>query len=332
MVPIKATLGAMQKSLRATTALLAAGGLLLTATACASSDSKDSDAEPGAQKKISIVASTSIWADVAQAVADTASGVDIEVKSIVEGNSVDPHHFEPSAADIARAEDADVLVVNGGGYDSWIYQAVSEQDNIISALPLTDHGKLADDPSVMTIDAAKATAKKDPKKVTNIEGNEHIWYDPAALDEVAGTIADQINELNTDAHASTERVDSHVDRLRDKLKELPGNLSYAQTEPIADYIMKYASGKDVTPEGYRKATISEGEPTAADLAAFTKAIKEDKVDLLIFNPQTETDTAGRIKSAAEDADVDILEIGETPPDGKEFWTYYDEVTDSLGKL
>lgn len=331
MVPIKRTLETMHTSLRASAALLAAGGLLLTATAC-SSDSEDSAAEPGAQKKISIVASTSIWADVAQAVADTASGVDIEVKPIVEGNGVDPHHFEPSAADIAKAEDADLLVVNGGGYDSWIYQAVSDQDNIISALPLTDHGKLADDPNVMTIDAAKATAKKDPEKVTNIEGNEHIWYDPAALDEVAGNIADQINELNTDANASTERVDSHVDRLRDKLKELPGDLSYAQTEPIADYIMKYTSGKDVTPEGYRKATISEGEPTAADLAAFTKAIKEDKVDLLIFNPQTETDTADRIKSAAEDADVSIVEIGETPPDGKEFWTYYDEVTDSLGKL
>ena len=331
MVPIKRTLETMHTSLRASAALLAAGGLLLTATAC-SSGSEDSAAEPGAQKKISIVASTSIWADVAQAVADTASGVDIEVKPIVEGNGVDPHHFEPSAADIAKAEDADLLVVNGGGYDSWIYQAVSDQDNIISALPLTDHGKLADDPNVMTIDAAKATAKKDPEKVTNIEGNEHIWYDPAALDEVAGNIADQINELNTDANASTERVDSHVDRLRDKLKELPGDLSYAQTEPIADYIMKYTSGKDVTPEGYRKATISEGEPTAADLAAFTKAIKEEKVDLLIFNPQTETDTAGRIKSAAEDADVSIVEIGETPPDGKEFWTYYDEVTESLGQL
>lgn len=331
MVPIKRTLETMHTSLRASAALLAAGGLLLTTTAC-SSDSEDSAAEPGAQKKISIVASTSIWADVAQAVADTASGVDIEVKPIVAGNGVDPHHFEPSAADIAKAEDADLLVVNGGSYDSWIYQAVSDQDNIISALPLTDHGKLADEPNVMTIDAAKATAKKDPEKVTNIEGNEHIWYDPAALDEVAGNIADQINELNTDANASTERVDSHVDRLRDKLKELPDDLSYAQTEPIADYIMKYTSGKDVTPEGYRKATISEGEPTAADLAAFTKAIKEDKVDLLIFNPQTETDTAGRIKSAAEDADVSIVEIGETPPDGKEFWTYYDEVTDSLGKL
>ena len=331
MVPIKRTLETMHTSLRASAALLAAGGLLLTTTAC-SSGSEDSAAEPGAQKKISIVASTSIWADVAQAVTDTASGVDIEVKPIVEGNGVDPHHFEPSAADIAKAEDADLLVVNGGGYDSWIYQAVSDQDNIISALPLTDHGKLADDPNVVTIDAAKATAKKDPEKVTNIEGNEHIWYDPAALDEVAGSIADQINKLNTDANASTERVDSHVDRLRDKLKELPGDLSYAQTEPIADYIMKYTSGKDVTPEGYRKATISEGEPTAADLAAFTKAIKEEKVDLLIFNPQTETDTAGRIKSAAEDADVSIVEIGETPPDGKEFWTYYDEVTDSLGQL
>ena len=319
----------MHNSLRATATLLAAGGLLLTATACSSSDSQDSAAEPGAQKKISIVASTSIWADVAQAVADTASGVDIEVKPIVEGNGVDPHHFEPSAADIAKAEDADLLVVNGGGYDSWIYQAVSEQDNIISALPLTDHGKLADDPNVMTIDAAKATAKKDPKKVTNIEGNEHIWYDPAALDEVAGNIADQINELNTDAHASTESVDSHVNRLRDKLKELPGDLSYAQTEPIADYIMKYTSGKDVTPEGYRKATISEGEPTAADLAAFTKAIKEDKVDLLIFNPQTETDMTKRIRAAAEDKNIPVVEIGETPPEGTNFLDYYEEVVNAL---
>ena len=318
----------MHTSLRASAALLAAGGLLLTATAC-SSGSEDSAAEPGAQKKISIVASTSIWADVAQAVADTASGVDIEVKPIVEGNGVDPHHFEPSAADIAKAEDADLLVVNGGGYDSWIYQAVSDQDNIVSALPLTDHGKLADDPDVVTIDAAKATAKKDPEKVTNIEGNEHIWYDPAALDEVAGNIADQINELNTDANASTERVDSHVDRLRDKLKELPGDLSYAQTEPIADYIMKYTSGKDVTPEGYRKATISEGEPTAADLAAFTKAIKEDKVDLLIFNPQTETDMTKRIRAAAEDKNIPIVEIGETPPEETNFLDYYEEVVNAL---
>ena len=55
------------------------------------------------------------------------------------------------------------------------------------------------------------------------------------------------------------------------------------------------------------------------------------MDLLIFNPQTETDTASRIKSAAEDNDVDIVEIGETPPDGKKFWEYYDEVTSKLGK-
>ena len=53
---------------------------------------------------------------------------------------------------------------------------------------------------------------------------------------------------------------------------------------------------------------------------------------MCIRDRTETDTAGRIKSAAEDADVNIVEIGETPPDGKEFWTYYDEVTDSLGKL
>ena len=327
------TLEGMHTSLRATTALLAASGLLFTA-ACSSDSGSGSDSDSGSdsgEKKLSIVASTSIWADVAQAVADTASGVDIEVDPIVEGNDTDPHHFEPTAADIAKANDADMLVVNGGGYDAWIYQAVSDQDNIISALPLTDHGKLDEDPDVMTIDAAKATAQDDPDKVTNIEGNEHIWYDPAALEEVAGSIADQINEEYSNAGATTEKIDSHVDQLRDKLSELPDGLNYAQTEPIADYLMKYTDTKDVTPEGFRKATISEGEPATADVAAFIKAIDDGEVDLLIFNPQTETDTASRIKSAAEDNDVDIVEIGETPPDGKKFWEYYDEVTSKLGK-
>ena len=320
----------MHTSLRATTALLAASALLFTAACSADSHSGSGSGDSG-EKKLSIVASTSIWADVAQAVADTASGVDIEVEPIVEGNGTDPHHVEPTAADIAKANDADLLVVNGGGYDAWLYQAVTDQDHIISALPLTDHGKLDEAPGVMTIDAAKATAKNDPDKVTNIEGNEHIWYDPAALREVAGSIADQINAKYSDAGATTEKIDSHVDQLRDKLKDLPDGLNYAQTEPIADYLMKYTDAKDITPKGYRKATISEGEPATADVAAFIKALDDGKVDLLIFNPQTETDTASRIKSAAEDNDVDIVEIGETPPDGKKFWEYYDEVTSKVGK-
>ncbi|MGN6019217.1 metal ABC transporter solute-binding protein, Zn/Mn family [Corynebacterium striatum] len=309
------------KSLAAPAALLCAGSLTLAG--CSSTDSADEDT-------IKVVASTSIWADVAQEVIDSAQRQDvkIEVEPIVKGNGVDPHHFEPTAADIAKANEADVLIVGGGGYDSWLYQAVKNQDEIIHALPLTDHGKLDEEPDVVTAAEAKDIAKKEPSKVTNIEGNEHVWYDAAAIEKVATEVADLVNEANPEAKASADPLLERIEDIKARVEKLP-KLNYAQTEPIADYIMKYTPALDVTPEGFRKATVSEGEPTAADLARFLEAIKEDKVDLLIYNPQTETDISSRIHKAAEERHIPIVEIGETPPEGTNFLDYYEQAVDHL---
>lgn len=309
------------KSLAAPAALLCAASLTLAG--CSSTDSADEDT-------IKVVASTSIWADVAQEVIDSAKRQDvkIEVEPIVKGNGVDPHHFEPTAADIAKANEADVLIVGGGGYDSWLYQAVKNQDEIIHALPLTDHGKLDEEPDVVTAAEAKDIAKKEPSKVTNIEGNEHVWYDAAAIEKVATEVADLVNEANPEAKASADPLLERVEDIKARVEKLP-KLNYAQTEPIADYIMKYTPALDVTPEGFRKATVSEGEPTAADLARFLEAIKEDKVDLLIYNPQTETDISSRIHKAAEERHIPIVEIGETPPEGTNFLDYYEQAVDHL---
>lgn len=310
-----------------TAAVFIAAACLIFTTACSSSSSSQAQGDD----TITIVASTSIWADVAQSVADTAQGVKVEVEPIVKGNGVDPHHFEPTAADIAKANEADVLIVNGGGYDSWIYEAVSNQDNIISALPLTEHGKLDEEPDVVTSEEAKEIAKQDPAKITNIEGNEHVWYDSAAVEKVATEVEELINAENPDAGATGQPLIDKLEDLRGRVEQLP-SLNYAQTEPIADYIMKYTPSTDTTPEGFRKATVSEGEPTAADLARFLQVIEEGKVDLLIYNPQTETDISQRIRSAAEAKNIPIVEISETPPEDTNLLDYYAQVVDSLEKV
>ena len=46
--------------------------------------------------------------------------------------------------------------------------------------------------------------------------------------------------------------------------------------------MKYTDAKDVTPEGYRKATISEGEPATADVAAFIKPHLGDQTPVFVM--------------------------------------------------
>ena len=339
--------------------------------ACSSGgDNADGGAGAGSDKEtIHVVASTSIWADVAQAVVDTAkTDVNIDVEAIVTGNGVDPHHFEPTAADIAKANEADVIIAGGGGYDAWLYQAVKNQDDIIHALPLTEHNhdhdheghehehaheeghehaheeghehehaheeghehehEHAHSDEHVSMDEAKKIAAEHPEKITNIEGNEHVWYDAAAIEKVATEVAAMVNKTNPDAKATANPLLKRVEKIKARVEKLPTK-NYAQTEPIADYIMKYTDSTDVTPEGYRKATVAEGEPSAADLASFLEAITNGEVDLLIFNPQTETDMTQRIRQAAEDKDIPVVEIGETPPENTDFLDYYEEAVSAL---
>lgn len=336
-----------RRAFRRPTALLFAATLGAAAlSACSSGDDNaagGSDAGSD-EETIHVVASTSIWADVAQAVVDTAqTDVNIDVHPIVSGNGVDPHHFEPTAADIARANDADVIIAGGGGYDAWLYQAVKNQDEIIHALPLTehDHGEHdhghdehghdhdhAHEGETVTMDEAKKIAAEHPEQITNIDGNEHVWYDAAAIEKVATEVATLVNEANPAAKATADPLVERVEDLKSRIEKLPQR-NYAQTEPIADYIFKYTDSTDATPEGYRKATVAESEPTAADLAHFLEDIKQDKIDLLIFNPQTETDMTKRIRTAAEDKNIPVVEIGETPPEKTNFLDHYEEVVNAL---
>ncbi|MDO5507418.1 MAG: zinc ABC transporter substrate-binding protein, partial [Corynebacterium casei] len=167
--------------------------------------------------------------------------------------------------------------------------------------------------------------------VSSIDGNEHIWYDPTAVMEVAHEIGEQINEVNPDAQASDEEVVSLVSDLDSRLHALPA-VTYAQAEPIADYMLAHTDMTDATPEGYRHATLSHGEPAAADLAAFIDELKAGDVDVLIYNPQTQTDMTSRIRTTAEDEGIQVVEIGETPPDNQNFFEYFEEVVSSLEAL
>ena len=101
--------------------LVSVAALALTATACSSGSS---DSSASGDETIKIVASTPIWADVANVVAESTDA-DVEVSSVITDPSVDPHHFEPTAANIAQANEADMVVVGGGGYDAWLYETVT---------------------------------------------------------------------------------------------------------------------------------------------------------------------------------------------------------------
>lgn len=274
----------------------------------------------GSHDTITVVTSTSIWGDVAASVTDDDR---VEIDPVITGTDVDPHHFEPTATDLARAEQADLVVVGGGGYDAWLYEDMDES-KVIHALDLTPHSHDHGDPNEAR--ANGPTEQYGPDLDTT--GNEHIWYDTVKVTEVAQDLAAKITELNPDIEVDASALTEEMDTLRERVEALP-ELRVAQTEPIGDYLIKSSHFTEVTPPGYRQSTINESEPAAADLAQFLDLIENHGLDLLIYNPQTETDMTEQIRAAAEAADIPIVEISETPPEGVAYFDYFHQVIDNL---
>ena len=300
--------------------------------------------------EVNIVASTSVWADVAQAVTDDAR---VHVTPIIQGTDIDPHHFEPTAADMAKASEADIVVANGGGYDSWLYEPLQEKPEgedptIVHPLELVahehhhDHGEAHDHDHGEAHDHDHGDAHDhdhgeahdhdhgDAHDHDNVDAsqNEHIWYDPNVVASVAEDVAEAITQKNPDIKVDPARVAERLDGLHEDLHQIE-HVRVAQTEPIADHMIVHTDVDEVTPAGYRQATLNESEPSAADLAEFLELIDSDGLDLLIYNPQTETDLTARIKQTAQDKGLTIIEIPETPPAGIDFLDHLENTVKEL---
>lgn len=258
-----------------------------------------------------VVASTSVWADVASAVL-----VDVPVTAIVKDNAIDPHSFEATASDLATAMDAEMVIVGGGGYDAWLYEPLAGRSDatVIHALPLEghEHGEHGEH------------GEHEGHEEHHHEANEHVWFDVDAVSDVAEEIAAHAE------HADAGPVVADLDSIRQQLAALDG-ASVAQTETVADYLIEDSGLTDVTPAGYRSASLNHTAPAAGDLAAFLDAIDNGEVDVLIHNPQTETDLTASIRDAADKAGVPVVEIAEIPPAGTSFFDYFHRVVDELEK-
>lgn len=273
--------------------------LILPLSACASqSEGNDS---------LSLVASTQVWADVAE---ELLPGTN--VYAIVPGDT-DPHSFEPSASDMARVENADIILVGGGGYDAWLYEPLGDDDRIIGAMDLEPH------------DHSDHSGHSDHSDHSD---NEHIWYSPEAVSNFAGELTSKVREVAPDTQIAQDAVANKMAALAARIADLPA-ARVAQTEPIADHLLAHSRMIESTPAGYRATTLSEGEPTASDVAAFHEAIRNGDIDILIHNPQSAASVSSSIRDLAEENNIPVVEISETPEEGNNFINTFETAVSDL---
>jgi zinc/manganese transport system substrate-binding protein len=157
----------------AVTAVLAAFAVSACGAGSGSSEpvtaSGDAARCPG--QVVDVVVSVGQWSDLARRLGGDCA----TVTTVLASSAVDPHDFEPRPADIAAFEGADVVVLNGAGYDTWAADAV---------------GNLDRDPAVVT--AADLTDGEDGD-------NPHLWYDPGLLPRMASAVTAALTKASPDA-------------------------------------------------------------------------------------------------------------------------------------
>ncbi|MDC7109193.1 metal ABC transporter solute-binding protein, Zn/Mn family [Corynebacterium afermentans] len=253
-----------------------------------------------------IVATTGVWADVASAV----TGNDVD--AIITGDAVDPHHFEPSAKDLARIKGANTVVANGGAYDAALYTA-AEQDRIVYAIPLLDEHEAHEHDH--------EHAHDHDHMLDSLDELEHAWFAPEKVLQVAEDIADR-----TGGDASD--VKQRIGEIQSKLNAVP-HVHIGMTETIAAGLVWGTELHDITPEEYVKASLNHQEPSASAVAAFLEQIERGELDMLFVNPQSTNSATQRLADAAKAHNVPVVEIRETPPAGQNFLDYFEEIVGQI---
>lgn len=258
--------------------VLVAAGLALLA-GCGDADSGGAGGRP------SVVVTTNIVGDVVRNLVGDAAAVEVLMPP-----SADPHDFAPSAQQAAAMREADVLVVNGLGFEEGLLDAIgSATDDGVAVVTATDAIEPLDD---------------DP----------HLFTDPARMRDAAELIAaelvEQIPELDTDAFrrradaylADLEALDAEVEAL---LADLPTERRLLVTNHDVFGYFADRYGFEVlgvvVPGG---STLAE--PSAADLADLLTTIDEQEVPAIFADTSSPARLADAL--AAEGTDVAVVEL------------------------
>lgn len=276
----------MHRIARIAIAALASVGMLASVAACGSGQSTSEK-----NGIIEVAASVNQWGTVAKAL----GGDNVNVTSIINSTNVDAHDYEPTTSDIAKLQKAQVIIVNGAGYDAWAVKAAQTANATI-------------------VNAAEVGGVNDGE-------NPHVWFSADVRKAVAQAITEayeqadaakknDFDKMNDQWTAEENNVESKIAEVKQKTD----GLAYAATESVASYLAEDMGLADATPSGYARATANESEPTPTDIKQFTDALKAGEIKLLVVNTQEESELTGKITDAAKSVEVPMVELTEQMPE------------------
>ena len=258
-----------------------------------------------------VVAAENFWGSLA----GQLGGSHVHTASIIDRPGADPHDYEPTAHDAVAMAEAQVIVLNGIGYDGWA-------SKLVAANPVS--GRV-----VITVG-----------DVVGIRpgGNPHRWYSPSDVRAVLDAVTSAYKRLLPADAADFDR--QHEAVVTQRLGGYFGDVAaikarYAGTavgasESVFTPLAQALGLRLVTPQSLLDA-VSEGvDPTAAAKRLVDEQIRERRIKVYVYNSQNATPDVQAQVGAARRAGIPVTTITETmTPAGTSFQAWQVRQLDAL---
>ena len=280
----------LSTALKALSLALVAAALTVVASGCGRSG--PAVASSAGHARIAVVAAENFWGSIAAQL----GGARVSVSSIIVNPSTDPHSYQPSAGDARAISGAQMVIVNGLGYDSWASQLLE--------------GSPSESRVVLDIGHSLSLGAG---------ANPHRWYYPADVHSVIAAITAAYLRLDP-AHASYFASQRHsfesgalarYDRLRATIRARYAGVPVGYSESIFQGLGEDLGLRLLTPSGFARAVAEGTDVSVQDKLTVDAQVRNRRIKLWVFNSQNVTPDVQRVNALVQQQAIPVARVTET---------------------
>ena len=240
---------------------------------------------------LQVVAGQNFWGSIASQL----GGSKANVQSVVTDPNADPHEYESNTNDARAFATANLVILNGAGYDDW-------GQKLLAANPNQSRKELV---------VADLLGKKSGD-------NPHFWYNPTYVIQVADKITAEYKSLDSgdsayfdqQRSAFTAAMQPYMQRLNE-IKQKFAGVPVGATESIFVYMASYLGLNLISPPEFMQAVAEGNDPPADAVVAFQNQIAQKAIKVLVYNVQTATAVTTNVRIQATQQAIPVVGVSET---------------------
>jgi zinc/manganese transport system substrate-binding protein len=240
-------------------------------------------------------------------------------------NGLDPHEWEPSAQDIEKLNNADLVVQNGLGLEGGMEKTLTTaRSNGVKFFTASDYI------SIRHVGTGEGIPSGDPDQAIGAP-DPHLWMDPLAMKSVIAALSTELkSDFGLDVADRAADLESQLDALNDQVADTLSVIPQQDRKLVTGH---ESMGYFAQRYGFKLVGVivpslsSQAEVSAADLAALKKAVQDNHVKAIF----TELGTSPAVaKAIGDEMGVKVVQLTThaLPPDGS-YFTFMNNIASTI---